>query len=42
MAKGRNSDNTSLFYVTYITDDSVINYNNVIHGNAEEFIIHPA
>lgn len=42
MAKGRNSDNTSLFFVTHITDEAVIKYNNTIRGNAEEFIIHPA
>ena len=41
MAKGRNSNNTSLFYVTHISDEAVIQYNNVIRGNAEEFIIHP-
>lgn len=41
MTKGRNSDNTSLFYVTHITDEAVIRYNNLIRGNAEEFIIHP-
>ena len=41
MAKGRDSGNTSLFYVTHITDEAVIRYNNLIRGNAEEFIIHP-
>lgn len=41
MTKGRNSDNSSWFYVTHITDEAVFKYNNIIRENAEEFIIHP-
>lgn len=41
MVKGRDSHNTSLFYVTHITDEAVIRYNDLIRRNAEDFIIHP-
>ena len=41
MAKGRCTTDYDKFYVTHITDEKVIEYNEAIQENAEEFIIHP-